>query len=77
MTTAILDLRFDANTTHGSTTYFVRARDSLTDCGSWKDRITTSGKLGAEGEERGGGGEEDYAGHILRDWQRLARMIRE
>ena len=53
MTIATLDLRSYASTTHRSTTYFVQARAFLPDCGSLKDQITTSEKLGGKG--RGGG----------------------
>lgn len=59
MMLAILDLRFYANNSHRSTTYYARARAFLPDCGSRKDRITTSEKL------VGG----DDARHVLRVWQ--------
>lgn len=43
---SMFDLRLYANNTRKSTTYRARARVFLPDYGSWKDRITTSEKIG-------------------------------
>lgn len=62
---AVLDLLLYANNTRGSTTYQARARAFLPDCGSWKNRIITSEKMGG------------YARHILLVRQKLSSMMRE
>lgn len=63
MTIAILDLRFYANTTHGSTTYFVRAEAPLliVEAGRTRSRLLRGWS--------GRGAREDDARHILRVWQ--------
>lgn len=62
---AILDLRLYTNNIRKSTICHARARVFLPDYGSWKDRITTSKKIGG------------HARHILLVRQIVTSMMKE